>query len=245
MSPPLAELRANAQRTARHWLQKFQRPIACLRSQIHNRSVVRHSRRRSPLVASITARGVDHHSRRRSPPAGSITVRRIVHPSRRSRPTDGKSCDRPRLVSPGHSRCGSGCVGLGRRAREHECRDARTQIAKYIPGNIFHFIGRHAMGRRFGFGHTPMVSAAVLEGIGLILAASLLALVGALVWLEPRSGLAPAKFAALGAILLLVPYALVYGLPRLARARRMEVEARRPPLLGEQQFASVEVHRGR
>ena len=108
------------------------------------------------------------------------------------------------------------------------CIYARTQIAKYIPGNIFHFIGRHAMGRRFGFGHTPMVSAAVLEGIGLILAAGLLALVGALVWLEPRSGLAPAKFAALGAILLLVPYALAYGLPRFARARRIEVEARRP-----------------
>jgi len=40
---------------------------------------------------------------------------------------------------------------------------ARTQLAKYIPGNVFHFIGRHVMGRKQGFGHGAMLSAAFLR----------------------------------------------------------------------------------
>ncbi|MFQ6018435.1 MAG: hypothetical protein ACE5KF_09580 [Kiloniellaceae bacterium] len=96
---------------------------------------------------------------------------------------------------------------------------ARSQIAKYVPGNVFHIVGRHVMGRNLGFGHTAMLWAALLETVGLILAASVLALLGALVWLAPGGGPSPVTLAAIGAILLLVPFALAYGLPRLASAR--------------------------
>lgn len=96
---------------------------------------------------------------------------------------------------------------------------ARTQLAKYIPGNVFHFVGRHAMGRSHGFGHGAMLWAAFLEGGGLIVAACFLALPGALLWLEPGAELSAAALAVLGGLLLFAPYALSYVLPRLARVR--------------------------
>ncbi len=57
----------------------------------------------------------------------------------------------------------------------------RTQIAKYLPGNVFHFAGRHVVGRNVGFGHTPMVAAAVMEILALVSAAAVLA-AGGLGW---------------------------------------------------------------
>lgn len=50
---------------------------------------------------------------------------------------------------------------------------ARTQIAKYLPGNVFHYVGRHALGRGAGVGHTALAGAAVLELVSLLLAALL------------------------------------------------------------------------
>ena len=44
----------------------------------------------------------------------------------------------------------------------------RTQIAKYLPGNVFHFVGRHLAGRRLGFDHLPMVWAALTEAAGMV-----------------------------------------------------------------------------
>lgn len=53
---------------------------------------------------------------------------------------------------------------------------ARSQIAKYLPGNIFHYVGRQVLGRWAGLSHATLVGSAILETISLILAASLLAL---------------------------------------------------------------------
>jgi uncharacterized membrane protein YbhN (UPF0104 family) len=55
---------------------------------------------------------------------------------------------------------------------------ARTQLAKYLPGNVFHFAGRHAMGRAHGIGHATLVGAAVHEVAGMLLASASLALLG-------------------------------------------------------------------
>lgn len=44
----------------------------------------------------------------------------------------------------------------------------RTQIAKYIPGNVFHLAGRHAIGRTQGLGNSSLASAALLEALLLI-----------------------------------------------------------------------------
>ncbi len=55
---------------------------------------------------------------------------------------------------------------------------ARSQIAKYIPGNVIHVAGRHVLGHKFGFGHAPLGGAAFFEVIGLIATSSLVALLG-------------------------------------------------------------------
>lgn len=47
----------------------------------------------------------------------------------------------------------------------------KTQIAKYLPGNIFHFVGRHAVFSKYGVPHRTILAAAVTETLGLLLSA--------------------------------------------------------------------------
>jgi uncharacterized membrane protein YbhN (UPF0104 family) len=54
---------------------------------------------------------------------------------------------------------------------------ARTQIAKYLPGNFFHYPGRHVMGNRAGLHHPPLVGAMLYEIMGCLVAAGALSLV--------------------------------------------------------------------
>ncbi|MGB8212972.1 MAG: hypothetical protein WCE68_05380 [Anaerolineales bacterium] len=54
----------------------------------------------------------------------------------------------------------------------------RTQIAKYLPGNFFHYPSRHVLGNRAGFHHPALVGALVYEIIGLLVAAGTIALIG-------------------------------------------------------------------
>ncbi|HSS62997.1 MAG TPA: hypothetical protein VLS27_01070, partial [Gammaproteobacteria bacterium] len=49
---------------------------------------------------------------------------------------------------------------------------AQSQIAKYFPGNVFHFVGRHMLGRRIGLSHHSQILAVGLESVGLIAAAA-------------------------------------------------------------------------
>ena len=52
----------------------------------------------------------------------------------------------------------------------------RSQVAKYLPGNVFHVAYRHAAVRREGLGHVPLGAALALESVLLIAAAASLAL---------------------------------------------------------------------
>jgi uncharacterized membrane protein YbhN (UPF0104 family) len=54
----------------------------------------------------------------------------------------------------------------------------KSQIAKYIPGNIAHIAGRHTMGRLAGLSHSHLAVAAVYEIIGLVSAALIITLMG-------------------------------------------------------------------
>jgi hypothetical protein len=56
---------------------------------------------------------------------------------------------------------------------------ARSQIAKYVPGNVLHIAGRHVMGRALGISHATLSMAAIYEIIGLLAAALSLGLLGA------------------------------------------------------------------
>lgn len=51
---------------------------------------------------------------------------------------------------------------------------ARSQLAKYVPGNVLHLAGRHWLGRQAGVEDGPLVAAAALELLGLVVAAGLL-----------------------------------------------------------------------
>lgn len=52
----------------------------------------------------------------------------------------------------------------------------RSQLAKYLPGNVFHFAYRHVAARGEGAGHAALGGALALESILLVAAAALLAL---------------------------------------------------------------------
>ncbi len=54
----------------------------------------------------------------------------------------------------------------------------RTQLAKYIPGNVFHFVGRHVIGRYAGFQHLALICASGYEMLGVLFAASVMSLAG-------------------------------------------------------------------
>jgi hypothetical protein len=64
--------------------------------------------------------------------------------------------------------------------RHHRALYGRTQIAKYLPGNCFHFVGRHVLGRRLGHPHGTLALASVVEAGLLVLVAGAIAL--PLVW---------------------------------------------------------------
>lgn len=68
----------------------------------------------------------------------------------------------------------------------------RAQIAKYAPGNVFHFAARHIHARRQGLDHLQVATAAVAESLLLVavavslsIAVPALAIPDALQWLAP------------------------------------------------------------
>lgn len=63
----------------------------------------------------------------------------------------------------------------------------RTQIAKYLPGNVFHFAGRQILGRRLGHTQADLATASLLETGELMLVAALMALPLAWPWLAASS----------------------------------------------------------
>jgi uncharacterized membrane protein YbhN (UPF0104 family) len=61
------------------------------------------------------------------------------------------------------------------RARPLFVAHLRSQLAKYLPGNVFHFAYRHVAARREGLGHRALGGALAFESILLVAAAATLA----------------------------------------------------------------------
>ncbi len=59
---------------------------------------------------------------------------------------------------------------------------ARSQIAKYIPGNVMQIAGRHILTRRLGVGHKPLAVASFTEIVGLVMASCTLTVIGSAVF---------------------------------------------------------------
>jgi len=64
--------------------------------------------------------------------------------------------------------------------RHHRALYGRTQIAKYLPGNVFHLVGRQVLGRSLGHPHGALALASLAETLSLLLVAG--ALAAPLVW---------------------------------------------------------------
>jgi glycosyltransferase 2 family protein len=60
--------------------------------------------------------------------------------------------------------------------RHYHAIYGRTQIAKYLPGNCFHFLGRQLLGRRLGHAHGSLVLASLAESMLLLAVAGAIAL---------------------------------------------------------------------
>ncbi|MCU7924163.1 MAG: hypothetical protein KZQ88_15850 [Candidatus Thiodiazotropha sp. (ex Dulcina madagascariensis)] len=54
----------------------------------------------------------------------------------------------------------------------------KSQIGKYIPGNIAHLAGRHAMGKAAGMSHASLALTSIFEITGLFSAALIITLIG-------------------------------------------------------------------
>jgi hypothetical protein len=67
--------------------------------------------------------------------------------------------------------------------RSHHAVYGRTQIAKYLPGNVFHLVGRQVMGRRLGYGQGRLALVSLLEAVLLMLIAAALGLPIVFQWL--------------------------------------------------------------
>jgi glycosyltransferase 2 family protein len=77
----------------------------------------------------------------------------------------------------------------------------RTQIAKYLPGNCFHFVGRQMLGRTLGHSQAALALASLLEAALLLALASSLAAPLARPWLGDGAWLLPVVPAAALALL--------------------------------------------
>ena len=69
---------------------------------------------------------------------------------------------------------GPGARRVGR--RHYHALYGRTQIAKYLPGNCFHFVGRQLLGRELGHGHGALAFASLAETVLLLAVAGILSL---------------------------------------------------------------------
>ena len=64
-------------------------------------------------------------------------------------------------------------AALGGDTRGQASLHARTQVLKYLPGNIFHLAGRHALARRRGVSHEKLLQAGICEAVLLAVGAGL------------------------------------------------------------------------
>ncbi len=55
---------------------------------------------------------------------------------------------------------------------------AKSQIARYIPGNIFHVPARHIAGHNLGYKHGPLAGAAIYEIFGTVLMSGIIVMIG-------------------------------------------------------------------
>ncbi len=97
---------------------------------------------------------------------------------------------------------------------------ARSQIAKYIPGNIMHVAGRHVLGHNLGFGHAPLGGAAFFEVIGLMATSSLVALLGMVLYGKIHGNVYGFGMAAVFVVALILPLIVSANMHKIPLLRK-------------------------
>lgn len=95
----------------------------------------------------------------------------------------------------------------------------RSQIAKYIPGNVFHFAGRHMLGNQAGINHVILTGAAIYEVLGLLTMSGAIA-VGGMVLFGFENGYIPLyQIASVVVIAILLSLVVIVVTPYIAKKR--------------------------
>ncbi len=98
---------------------------------------------------------------------------------------------------------------------------ARSNIAKYLPGNVFHLVGRQVLGRQFGWSQAALALASFLETAVVTFTVTVILLAYGAFWNSQIYGLIPTYILYLAlAGLLIVPWALPRIVERLPFAVR-------------------------
>ncbi|MCI5135251.1 MAG: UPF0104 family protein [Candidatus Electrothrix sp. AW2] len=98
-----------------------------------------------------------------------------------------------------------------------------TQIAKYLPGNFFHYVGRHLEGQKLGTGHPQLFVASLLETIGVIFAAAFLSFVGFTLFYKNKLIINPVDILSLSALSLIGIFVVLKLLPLVARRYALQL----------------------
>ena len=97
----------------------------------------------------------------------------------------------------------------------------RSSIAKYLPGNVFHYAGRQVLGHAMGWPHTAMAAATLLETVLIIFVAALLAFFLRTPEMASLSFPVPLPLVLGGALCVVGScWAALYNVPRLPWLRR-------------------------
>lgn len=99
----------------------------------------------------------------------------------------------------------------------------RSQVLKYIPGNLLSLPGRHVLGIQQGMAHGPLIGAATFEIIGLLTAASLFSIMGILLDRGNNTGYSLLAVSTILLLALLSPLVIKYVLSREIVLKRLPV----------------------
>lgn len=100
---------------------------------------------------------------------------------------------------------------------------SRTQIGKYLPGNVFHFAGRHVLGTRNGVSHTALTGAAILEAAGLIGGACTVSLITLCISGPRNYGLSSTWYFSFLALVIAIPFVFKSCCKRSSVMRNLDV----------------------
>lgn len=103
---------------------------------------------------------------------------------------------------------------------------ARTQIARYLPGNVFHVANRHLLGRKARMRHTALAAATVCEIVGVLIAAGVIALLGVGARGNTSVWFSFLVLVSVLCFLLMAPFAINAFLRKLGLDRRLQLPHR-------------------